>query len=89
MVSHTDHPEHDVDVVVTEYGVADLRGKNPRARAAAIINCCAHPDYRPLLERYLQLCAEGPTPHSLENAFAFHKAFLSEGDMRKAKLLGM
>ena len=86
MVSHTDHPEHDVDVVVTEYGVADLRGMSPRERAAAIIRRCAHPDYRPLLERYLELCADGHTPHSLGSAFAFHQAFLSEGDMRRARL---
>lgn len=32
MVSHTDHTEHDVDVIVTEQGVADLRGKSPRER---------------------------------------------------------
>ena len=86
MVSHTDHPEHDVDVLVTEQGVADLRGKSPRERAAAIIRNCAHPDYRPLLQRYLEMSAGGHTPHSLQSAFAFHLAFLSTGDMRHAQL---
>jgi propionyl-CoA:succinyl-CoA transferase len=33
LVSHTDHSEHSVSVVVTEQGVADLRGKDPSERA--------------------------------------------------------
>ena len=33
MVSHVDHTEHDVDVLVTECGLADLRGLAPRERA--------------------------------------------------------
>ncbi len=55
MFSHTDHTEHSVHVVMTEYGVADLRGKTPRERAALIIDDCAHPDYRPLLREHLKL----------------------------------
>lgn len=86
LVSHTDHPEHDVDIVVTEQGVADLRGKCPRERAATIIRNCAHPDYKPLLERYLELCPGGHTPFHPEAAFAFHRAFLSTGDMRHTQL---
>lgn len=82
MVSHTDQPEHDVDILVTEQGVADLRGKSPRERARLIINNCAHPDYRPLLNRYLELSEGGHTPHTLEYAFSFHTAFLKTGDMR-------
>ena len=34
MVSHVDHTEHDVDVLVTECGLADLRGLAPRERPA-------------------------------------------------------
>ena len=86
MVSHTDHPEHDVDVVVTEQGVADLRGKSPRERAAAIIEHCAHPDYKELLRRYIALTPTGHTPHCLEKAFAFHLAFQHTGDMHNASL---
>jgi len=48
MVSHVDHTEHDVHVVITEWGVADLRGLAPRRRAQRIIDNCAHPDYRPM-----------------------------------------
>lgn len=86
MVTHTDHPEHDVDVLVTEQGIADLRGKSPRERAAAVIENCAHPDYRPLLRRYVELTPVGHTPHCLEKAFAFHLAFMQKGDMRMAEL---
>lgn len=37
MVAHVDHSEHSVDVIITEQGVADLRGKDPVQRAEAII----------------------------------------------------
>ena len=47
MVSHVDHTEHDVHVIVTEQGLADLRGLAPRRRAQQIIDHCAHPVYRP------------------------------------------
>ncbi len=67
-VSHVDHTEHDVDVVVTEQGYADLRGLAPRERAQLIIERCAHPMYRePLLEYYNEaLTRGGQTPHVLE-----------------------
>lgn len=87
MVAHTDHTEHDVKIIVTEYGVADLRGKSPRERAACIIENCAHPDYKGLLKRYLELNQEdGHTPHTLEKAFCFHTAYKAKGDMRLADL---
>ena len=54
MVSHVDHTEHDVNVIVTEIGVADLRNKSPRERALEIINNCAHPDFKDLLMEYYQ-----------------------------------
>jgi 4-hydroxybutyrate CoA-transferase len=37
--------KNDVDHVVTEYGVAKLRGKTARQRAHALI-AIAHPDFR-------------------------------------------
>lgn len=86
MVSHTDQTEHDVDIVATEQGIADLRGKCPRERAEAIIENCAHPDYRPLLRRYLALTPTGHTPHCLAKAFCFHTAYQETGDMRLADL---
>jgi 4-hydroxybutyrate CoA-transferase len=38
-------PRYDVDTVVTEFGIARLKGKNLRARAEALITI-AHPDFR-------------------------------------------
>ncbi|NDV68955.1 succinate CoA transferase [Dysgonomonas sp. 25] len=84
MVSHSDHTEHSVKVIVSEYGVADLRGKSPKERAECIIENCAHPDYRPLLYQYLASGAKGQTPVNLHNAFAFHKAFMETGSMKNA-----
>ena len=80
--SHIDSTEHDVDVIVTEQGVADLRGKGPLHRAHEIIEYCAHPDYRPLLREYLRIAEKGHTPHNLRAAFAMHDTFERKGDMR-------
>ncbi len=85
MVAHQDHSEHSVDVLITDRGVADLRGKDPVQRAELIIENCAHPDYQPLLREYLALGHGGQTPHELHNSFAFHNAFNETGDMRNAK----
>ncbi|SNY92733.1 acetyl-CoA hydrolase [Cohaesibacter sp. ES.047] len=52
---HIDHTEHDLDVVVTEQGLADLRGLSPRDRAHSIINNCAHPDYADILNEYFNM----------------------------------
>lgn len=82
MVSHLDHSEHSVKIIVTEYGVADLRGKSPVQRAEEIIDKCVHPDYKPLLQKYLAMGAKGHTPQNLKACFAFHEEFASSGDMR-------
>ncbi|GAA2865389.1 acetyl-CoA hydrolase/transferase family protein [Pseudonocardia halophobica] len=86
MVSHVDHTEHDVHVLVTEQGLADLRGLAPRRRARQIIDRCAHPDYRPLLEDYHQRAlAESPgkhTPHLIGEALGWHERYLATGSMR-------
>jgi acetyl-CoA hydrolase len=82
MCSHMDHSEHSVQVLITEHGVADLRGKDPRERAEAIITHCVDPSYRDLLWTYFKLTENGHTPQSFRSAFAFHEAFLESGDMR-------
>jgi succinyl-CoA:acetate CoA-transferase len=86
MVSHVDHTEHDVHVVVTEQGLADLRGLPPRRRAQQIIDRCAHPDYRPALQDYLdRATAAGSgkhTPHLLDEALSWHARYLQHGTMR-------
>ena len=88
MVSHVDHTEHDVHVIITEQGIADLRGLPPRRRARQIIDHCAHPDYRPALQDYLdRATATGPgkhTPHLLGEALSWHARYLHEGTMRPA-----
>ncbi len=85
MVSHVDHTEHDVQVVVTEQGVADLRGLSPKQRAKQIIENCAHPNYRPALREYYQRALEmSPgkhTPHLLEEAFSWHLRYQRTGTM--------
>ncbi|MCM1297757.1 MAG: succinate CoA transferase [Muribaculaceae bacterium] len=84
MVAHADHSEHSVDIIVTDQGIADLRGKDPVQRAETIIENCAHPMYRELLWDYLKLGKGGQTPHTLSAAFALHTAFSETGDMRNA-----
>jgi acyl-CoA hydrolase len=43
--THATTSKNDVNYVVTEYGVAQLRGKSARERAQALI-AIAHPDFR-------------------------------------------
>ncbi|MEI6177770.1 MAG: succinate CoA transferase [Verrucomicrobiota bacterium] len=85
MCSHMDHSEHSVQVLVTEHGVADFRGKDPRERAELVINNCVDPSYRDLLRQYFKLTENGHTPQSFRSAFAFHEAFLETGDMRNTR----
>jgi acetyl-CoA hydrolase len=82
LASHMDHSEHSVQIVVTEQGVADLRGKDPHERAKLLINNCAHPDYRSQLRDYLKLTKAGHEPLSLSLGLAMHRQFLRHGDMR-------
>jgi len=85
MVSHVDHSEHDVDILVTEQGLADLRGLAPRERAKVIIENCCHPDYKEELKDYFnRACLRGGhTPHLLEEAFKFHTRYTQTGSMKK------
>jgi len=85
MVSHVDHTEHDVDVIVTEQGLADLRGLAPRQRAKVVIEHCAHPDYKAeLLDYFERACLRGgQTPHLLEEAFAWYGRLRENGTMKK------
>ncbi|MEA4946959.1 MAG: succinate CoA transferase [Oscillospiraceae bacterium] len=84
-VTHVDHTEHDVDVIVTEQGLADLRGLSPKERARLVIECCAHPDYRPPLREYFARacasCGDSQTPILLDECFSFHRKFQNTGSM--------
>jgi succinyl-CoA:acetate CoA-transferase len=83
MVSHVDHTEHDVDILVTEIGLADLRGLAPRERARVIIDNCVHPAYREALNDYFRrACAiGGHTPHVLRDALSWHLNLEETGRM--------
>ena len=85
MVSHVDHTEHDVSVVVTEQGLADLRGLSPTQRAKLVIEKCSHPDYRgELLDYYnraYRLSTGKHTPHLLTESLSWHSRYLRTGHM--------
>ncbi len=86
MVSHVDHTEHDVHVIVTEQGVADLRNTSPGERAKKVIENCAHPDYKDLLWEYYEEAVKETgghhTPHKPGKAHEFHKRFYETGSMK-------
>jgi acetyl-CoA hydrolase len=82
MVAHQDHSEHSVQVLITEQGIADLRGKDPIGRAREIVDKCANPEYKEQLHAYIDGAAGGHTPQTLRTAFAMHEAFLEKKDMR-------
>lgn len=84
MVTHHDHTEHDVDILVTDQGLADLRGLAPRERAEVIINNCVHPKFQEEIRDYFErACREtgGQTPHLLGEAFKFHTRLREKGSM--------
>jgi succinyl-CoA:acetate CoA-transferase len=87
MCSHVDHTEHDVDVFITELGVADIRGLCPKERAQVIIDKCVHPDYKPMLQDYFDRAKAATknahTPHIMEEALSWHSRFLKTGTMKK------
>ena len=88
MVTHVDHTEHDVHVLVTEQGLADLRGLSPKQRAERVIEKCAHPDFRPALRDYVRRAGTTSpgrhTPHLLDEAFSWHRHLLRTGTMKGA-----
>ncbi len=87
MCSHVDHGTNDVDLIISEQGIADLRGKSPRQKAQEIIKNCVHPDYKPMLQDYFDRAMEAThhaqTPHLMKEALSFHERFLETGSMKK------
>ncbi len=81
MCTHTDHNEHTVQVIVTEHGLADLRGLAPRERARRIIERCAHPAYRDYLSGYLCDSGAGHIRHDLDRCFELHRNLELHGSM--------
>lgn len=81
MVSHVDHSEHSVQVVITDQGVADLRGLSPNERARVLIDHCAHPAYRPYLWDYVNSCPQGHIRHNFDRVFELHQNLIKNGQM--------
>lgn len=89
MVTHVDHTEHDLHVVVTERGLADMRGLSPMERAQVVIDRCAHPVYQPILQEYFDRAraeclprAAGHIPHLLFKVFRMHQSLAESGTMK-------
>lgn len=85
MCSHVDNTEHDINIIITEWGVADLRGLAPRERSRVIICNCAHPMYRDQLLDYVKRAEKnvgGHEPQIMEEALSWHVNFLKQGSMK-------
>jgi succinyl-CoA:acetate CoA-transferase len=86
--SHVDHITQDVQVIVTEQGLADLRGLSPKQRATLIIERCAHPSYRPMLADYYARARVGAygqqSPSLPGEALSWHQRFIDTGSMALA-----
>ena len=89
MVPHVDHTEHDLHVLVTEQGLADMRGLSPLEKAQLLIDRCAHPDYQPILRDYLARAkreclprAAGHIPHMLSRVFRMQLHLAEHGTMK-------
>lgn len=75
MCTHIDHTEHSVNVVVTEQGIADLRGLSPEKRARLIIEKCAHPHFRDYLHQYINKAGPGHIRHDLKKVLSFTRIY--------------
>eukprot|EP01028_Stygiella_incarcerata_P007652 TRINITY_DN31855_c0_g1_i1.p1 TRINITY_DN31855_c0_g1~~TRINITY_DN31855_c0_g1_i1.p1 ORF type:complete len:558 (-),score=130.21 TRINITY_DN31855_c0_g1_i1:1644-3203(-) len=87
--SHIDHTEHDIDCFATEQGIADLRGLSPKKRAQEIINKVVHPDYKPILQDYLDYATRkciasgsGHEPQLLDVVYKMHLSLAKNGTMK-------
>ncbi|RIA97589.1 acetyl-CoA hydrolase [Glomus cerebriforme] len=92
MCSHIDQTEHDLDVLVTEHGLADVRGLAPVERAKLTIDKCAHPDYRPILKEYFDMAEKkcmligaAHEPQMLDKVFKMHLNVMSEENTMRIK----
>jgi len=86
---HIDHTEHDLDVLVTEQGLADLRGMAPKERAQKIIDKCVHPDYKPIMQEYFDMAKKeclakniGHEPQLFDRCFKMQQNLAQNGTMK-------
>ncbi len=85
MVTHVDQNEHSVNIIISEHGVADLRGKSPVQRAEEIIENCVAPEYKQMLTDYLKLTNDCHTPQNLAACFGMHRQYMKTGTMLGTK----
>lgn len=76
-------------MLVTEQGLADLRGLAPKDRAQLIIDKCAHPEYKPLLQEYLDMASKdcisrgvGHEPQLFDRCFKMQQNLAKNGTMK-------
>jgi|OSPMetMinimDraft_2_1075162.scaffolds.fasta_scaffold00468_5 acyl-CoA hydrolase len=71
ITTHVSLPGHDVDIVITEQGWADLRLLSPTERAKEIIDKCSHPKHKDWLWDYYSsiIKQRGHSPINIEKAF--------------------
>jgi succinate CoA transferase len=81
MCPHIDNNEHSVQIVVTEQGLADLRGLGPIHRAQVLIDKCAHPKYKDYLRKYLRDGKKGHIRHDLNKCYELHRNLMEFGTM--------
>ncbi len=81
MCPHIDSNEHSVQVIVTDQGLADLRGLGPMQRAKLVIDNCAHPVYRDYLHHYVETARVGHIRHNLKTCFELHRNLMAYGAM--------
>ena len=58
-------PRHHVDVIVTEYGAAELQGKTVHQRGDALA-AVAHPAFREGLRAAAERCSHGRSPFPVD-----------------------
>src|SRR3546814_16367995 len=82
-----DHITQDVQILVTEQGLADLRGLSPKQRAKLIIERCAHPSFRPMLEDYFERAQRESyglqTPMLTAEALSWHQRYIERSEERR------
>lgn len=84
--THVDHTEHDLDVFITDIGLADVRGLDPKSRAKVIIEKCVHTAYKDYLKDYLDRATKETgghhEPQLLKECYNMHINLAENGTMR-------
>jgi len=83
MVSHQDICEHDIDIVITENGYADIRGLDDLQRAESIISNCAAEQYQQQLLDYFYTSKKlgGHHPQNPQMAIGWYARLKETGSM--------